>query len=104
MDSPDNSPPNSPNPLSASRPSLAHRPARRDNPDPGSNAANAPIPDEDHGADLPLTMSASVVLSSLPRDAHKALADVENVDTGKGKYISSLVNESMIGHPGNPLL
>jgi ubiquitin-like protein ATG12 len=35
----------------------------------------APIPDEeDHEADLPLTMTASVVLTSLPRDAHAALA------------------------------
>ncbi|GFF39397.1 ubiquitin-like protein ATG12 [Aspergillus udagawae] len=30
-----------------------------------------------------MTMSASVVLSSLPRDAHRALADAEAVDTGK---------------------
>jgi ubiquitin-like protein ATG12 len=29
-------------------------------------------------------MSASVVLTSLPRDAHQALADAEAIDTGKG--------------------
>ncbi|RMJ24359.1 hypothetical protein PHISP_04760 [Aspergillus sp. HF37] len=84
--SPDNSPGNTPNPTAstASRSNLAHRPAsRRENPEPAPSAGNAPIPDEEHGADLPLTMSASVVLSSLPRDAHKALADVEAVDTGK---------------------
>lgn len=46
--------------------------------------ATAPIPDEDHGSDLPLTMSASVVLTGLPRDAHEALADVEAIDKGKG--------------------
>ena len=35
----------------------------------------APIPDEEeHEADLPLTMTASVILTSLPRDAHAALA------------------------------
>jgi hypothetical protein len=34
-----------------------------------------------------MTMSASVVLSSLPRDAHRALADAEAVDTGKGKKL-----------------
>jgi ubiquitin-like protein ATG12 len=35
----------------------------------------APIPDEEeHEADLPLTMTASAVLTSLPRDAHAALA------------------------------
>jgi len=33
---------------------------------------------------MPMTMSASVVLTSLPRDAHQALADAENIDTGKG--------------------
>ena len=47
------------------------------------NVSNAPIPDEEHGADMPMTMTASVVLTSLPRDAHQALADAEAVDTGK---------------------
>lgn len=46
--------------------------------------ATTPIPDEDQGADLPLNMTASVVLTGLPRDAHQALADVEAVDSGKG--------------------
>lgn len=100
MDSPpDNSPRDTPNPTSstASRSNLAHRPAsRRENPEPAPGAGNAPIPDEEHGADLPLTMSASVVLSSLPRDAHKALADVEAVDTGKGKH-------SLLCNPTSPL-
>lgn len=59
--------------------------SRRENPSSSANPGDTPIPDEDHGADLPLTMSASVVLSSLPRDAHKALADVEAVDVGKGE-------------------
>ncbi|KAI9925218.1 hypothetical protein ASPWEDRAFT_705073 [Aspergillus wentii DTO 134E9] len=74
-----------PNPPGASGIGLPHRPASRQNPDsPSSNAGNnAPIPDEEHGADLPLTMSASVVLTSLPRDAHQALADAEAVDQGK---------------------
>lgn len=49
-------------------------------------AATTPIPDEDHGSDLPLTMSASVVLTGLPRDAHEALADVEAIDKGKGMW------------------
>lgn len=31
-----------------------------------------------------MTMSASVLLTSLPRDAHQALADAEAIDTGKG--------------------
>ncbi|KAL4922455.1 ubiquitin-like autophagy protein Apg12-domain-containing protein [Aspergillus aurantiobrunneus] len=61
-----------------------HRPSsRRETPDHEFNSRNAPIPDDEHGADLPMTMSASVVLTSLPRDAHQALMDAEAVDTGK---------------------
>ena len=52
-----------------------------------NTAENVPIPDEDQGAELPLTMSASIVLSSLPRDAHQALTDVEAIDEGRGKPI-----------------
>jgi ubiquitin-like protein ATG12 len=69
---------NSPNP------NLRKPSSRRESLDQPSNAQNAPIPDDEHGADLPLTMSASVVLTSLPRDAHQALADAEAIDTGKG--------------------
>ncbi|PGH11151.1 ubiquitin-like protein ATG12 [Polytolypa hystricis UAMH7299] len=88
------SPLQSPNPSVQNSPrdphrriSLASRPGSRtrDSPD-GSNApgtASTPIPDEEHGADLPLTMSASVVLSALPKDAHQALADVDAIDSGK---------------------
>lgn len=43
-----------------------------------------PIPDDEHGADLPMNMTASVMLTGLPRDAHQALADVEAIDAGKG--------------------
>ncbi|CBF85511.1 protein atg12 [Aspergillus nidulans FGSC A4] len=68
---------NSPNP------NLRKPSSRRESLDQPSNAQNAPIPDDEHGADLPLTMSASVVLTSLPRDAHQALADAEAIDTGK---------------------
>jgi hypothetical protein len=31
-----------------------------------------------------MNMSASVMLTGLPRDAHQALADVEAIDAGKG--------------------
>ena len=69
-----------------SRASLSHRPAsRKQSSDSTSNNKNAPIPDDEHVADMPLTMSASVVLTSLPRDAHQALADAKAVDKGKGK-------------------
>ncbi|EEP76283.1 predicted protein [Uncinocarpus reesii 1704] len=50
---------------------------------PESPVATAPIPDEDHGAELPLTMTASVILTGLPKDAHRALTDVEAIDAGK---------------------
>lgn len=77
---------------------LSHRPAgqRRelDSPDgsnSGGNAPNAgPIPDEGHGGDMPMTMTASVVLTSLPRDAHQALADAEAIDAGKGQLLSAV--------------
>ena len=80
---------NSPNP---DQTSLTHRPAnRKQSSDSASNTQNAPIPDDKQGADLPMTMSASVVLTSLPRDAHQALADAEAVDTGKGKCNSWII-------------
>jgi hypothetical protein len=51
----------------------------------------APIPDsEDQTSDLPLTMTASVVLTALPRDATAALADAGGVDTEKGVFLSFL--------------
>lgn len=46
---------------------------------------DTPIPDDDHGADLPMNMTASVMLTGLPRDTHQALADVEAIDAGKGR-------------------
>lgn len=80
---------NSPNPPpQGRRHGHASRTSSTDTGTAGGNAgaATAPIPDEDHGADkLPLTMSASVVLTGLPRDAHQALADAEAIDTGKGR-------------------
>ncbi|KFZ13603.1 hypothetical protein V501_03619 [Pseudogymnoascus sp. VKM F-4519 (FW-2642)] len=45
-----------------------------------------PIPDDDHEADLPLTMTASVVLTSLPRDATAALKDAGAFDKPKGTF------------------
>ncbi|KAJ5129460.1 Autophagy-related protein 12 [Penicillium bovifimosum] len=84
------SPPTNSRQLSASSnpqsSTLSHRPSPRqpqgsDTPSP--TRANAPIPDDDHGADLPMNMTASVMLTNLPRDAHQALADVESIDAGK---------------------
>ncbi|OJK02627.1 hypothetical protein ASPACDRAFT_39937 [Aspergillus aculeatus ATCC 16872] len=80
---------NSPNP---DQTSLPHRPAKRtqSSDSSASTAQHTPIPDDKHGADLPMNLSASVVLTSLPRDAHQALADAEAVDKGKGKYSARL--------------
>ncbi|KAL1976274.1 hypothetical protein VTN31DRAFT_2556 [Thermomyces dupontii] len=62
---------------------LPHRPRNSPRTSTESGNVTAPIPDEEHGADLPLTLSASVVLTGLPRDAHQALADAEAFDSGK---------------------
>ena len=51
----------------------------------GNDAPAAPtVPDEDHGVDLPMSMTASVILTNLPKDASQALADVEALDDRKG--------------------
>ena len=77
------SPPSEPSsPLGSSRLVPTHQ---RATPKTDPSSENAPIPDEEQSADLPLTMSASVVLTSLPRDAHQALTDVEAIDSGKSK-------------------
>ncbi|KAI1906302.1 Ubiquitin-like protein [Ophidiomyces ophidiicola] len=60
-----------------------HEPYTSEDPATPNRTGTAPIPDENHGADLPLTMTASVILTSLPKDAHQALADVEAIDAGK---------------------
>jgi hypothetical protein len=45
------------------------------------------VPDEDPGVDLPMTMSASVILTNLPKDASQALEEVERLDEGKGMCV-----------------
>jgi ubiquitin-like protein ATG12 len=40
--------------------------------------------EDDDGADLPLTMAASVVLEHLPKDAHKALETAGELEQAKG--------------------
>ena len=61
-------------------------------PNPGIGLDTLPaatVPDEDPGVDLPMTMSASVILTNLPRDASQALSEVEALDNGKGMYYIS---------------
>ncbi|KAJ5237564.1 Autophagy-related protein 12 [Penicillium chrysogenum] len=82
--SPTRSPQSSPSPNPQS--TLSHRPSPRQpqsSDTPPNSSANAPIPDDEHGADLPMNMTTSVMLTNLPRDAHQALADVESIDSGK---------------------
>lgn len=52
---------------------------------PATATNEAPIPDNEHEADLPLTMMASIVLTSLPRDAHAALASAGGFEKDKGE-------------------
>jgi ubiquitin-like protein ATG12 len=59
-------------------------------PDRSIPGETAPIPDDDHEADLPLTMTASVVLTSLPHDARAGLATAGAFEREKGNVISSL--------------
>ena len=88
-----NSPAAPPEPSRLShRPSLGRREQHSESASP--NSGDAPIPDDEHGADLPMNMTASVLLTGLPRDAHQALADVEAIDAGKGKQRSR--------HPDHP--
>jgi hypothetical protein len=54
----------------------------------GNNNAEMTVPDEDHGVDLPMSMTASVILTHLPKDATQALADVEAMDDVKGGWDS----------------
>ncbi|KAJ5638310.1 Autophagy-related protein 12 [Penicillium lividum] len=78
--SPERSPRNSANRSTSS--SLSYRPSPNQ-PHPDSPNMDAPIPDDQHGADLPMNMTASVMLTGLPRDAQQALVDVERIDEGK---------------------
>lgn len=59
-----------------------------------------PIPDDDHEADLPLTMTASVVLTSLPRDATAALKDAGAFDKPKGML--ALLHLQIFPHSYSP--
>jgi ubiquitin-like protein ATG12 len=64
---------------------------------PSTDPASMPVGEEEEeeeeeaeekegpGLDLPMTMSASVILTHLPRDASVALAEVEGLDRGKGE-------------------
>lgn len=65
-------------------PNIGNTSRQGQRPGPDSPGLETPIPDDEHGADLPMNMTASVMLTGLPRDAHQALADVEAIDVGKG--------------------
>lgn len=81
--------PSSPRPTSSRNVPLSSRHGNRTRESIDDRAApTTPIPDEEQGVDLPLTMAASVVLTGLPKDAHQALTDVEAIDSGKGMRLS----------------
>jgi hypothetical protein len=46
-----------------------------------------------------MNMTASVMLTGLPRDAHQALADVEAIDAGKGMTSLVLFNAPTLSLP-----
>jgi hypothetical protein len=50
-----------------------------------------------------MNMTASVMLTGLPRDAHQALADVEAIDAGKGKTRCGRVSWSQLPPFHHPL-
>ena len=56
---------------------------------PSSNTAAAMVvPDEDHGTDMPMSMTASMMLGNLPRTSAQALQEVEAIDERKGTWVS----------------
>ena len=56
---------------------------------PSSNTAAAMVvPDEDHGTDMPMSMTASMMLGNLPRTSAQALQEVEAIDERKGMWVS----------------
>lgn len=90
---------NSPTQPPGSSSTLSYRPSPgRQASRPESNSpkpGEGPIPDDEHGADLPMNMTASVMLTGLPRDAHQALADVEAIDAGKGETTDTSTSKTL---------
>lgn len=68
------------------------------NNDPAVRADNGENDDDDDddddddlpGGELPMSMTASVLLTNLPQDASQALKDVEAIDDRKGMFIQQL--------------
>jgi ubiquitin-like protein ATG12 len=42
--------------------------------------------EEESGRDLPMSMTASIMLTQLPKDASQALKDIEAIDDHKSMY------------------
>lgn len=62
---------------------------------PTGASRNEEIADEDENAELPLTMAASVVLTTLPTDAKSALEGAGDLGVEKGMSHSNVANSSM---------
>jgi len=56
-------------------------------PDVDTDADTSPPANDSDVADLPMGMTASVILTSLPKDASQALKDVEVLDDRKGSCL-----------------
>ena len=64
---------------------------------PGSNTPPAQtVPDEEQGVDLPMSMTASVILTNLPKDATQAMVEVEALDDRKGMGSTNVQSTSRV--------
>lgn len=78
----------SPSPRNSPKPS--HDDGESDPTTPTGISRNDEIADEDDNAEIPLTMAASVVLTTLPTDAKSALEGAGDLGVEKGMvYICS---------------
>lgn len=67
-----------------SLPKLRHSETDVDAASPALEADYENDEEESAGRDLPLSMTASVILTNLPKDASQALKEVDDIDDRKG--------------------
>ena len=53
---------------------------------PPISGAGETVPDEDHAPDMPMSMTASMIMTHLPKDSTQALAEIDKLDDRKGKF------------------
>lgn len=64
--------------------------------DAATTTAEDAVADDTDTGDLPMSMSASVILTNLPKDASHALALVDELDDFKGKPLSKTLLASIL--------